>query len=128
MALRRFALTVVAAADGTATAYFPYASGYIHQIEYVKAGSNNYTDGVDFTITLDVTGQGVWTESNVNASAVRAPRQPTHTQAGVGLLYASGAPAVSDRIALSADRVEVVLASAGNATTGLFYLTIDDGR
>ena len=41
-------------------------------IQYVKT---DYTDGVDFTITTETTGQTLWTESNVNAAAVKAPRQ-----------------------------------------------------
>jgi hypothetical protein len=123
--LRRFSVTVTSDASGDATAYSPYLSGYLHSIQYVKT---DYTDGVDFTITADATGQGIWTESNVNAAIIKAPRQPTHSQAGVASLYAAGGTAVEDRIALSRDRVKIVIASAGNAKTGAFVITIDDGK
>lgn len=125
MAIRRFSVPVTTAADGTATAYSPYVSGYIHQVQYVKT---NFADGVDFTITADVTGETIWTELNVNAAAVKAPRQATHSTAGVAALYAAGGTAVSDRIALSRDRVKIVIAQGGNATTGAFTIVVDDGQ
>lgn len=126
MAVRRFALTVITAADGTATAYTPYVSGKLSAIHYVKAGSNNYTDGVDFTITAETTGETIWTESNVNASKACYPRGPTHSNAGVAALYAAAGTAVNDLIRISRDRVKIVLASGGNATTGTFYVIVED--
>jgi hypothetical protein len=123
MAVRRFTVAVTTAADGSATAYTPYLSGYLHQIQYVK---NNFTDGVDFTITAEATGETLWTEANVNAAAVKAPRQATHSTAGVAALYAAGGTAVADRVALSRDRVKIVIAAGGNATTGTFYVTVSD--
>jgi hypothetical protein len=125
MGIRRFTVPVTTAADGTATVYSPYLSGYIQDIEYVKT---NFTDGVDFTITADATGRTLWTEANVNAAAIRAPRQPTHTTAGVASLYAAGGTAVNDRIGLGRDRVKIVIAQGGNATTGAFVITVDDTK
>ena len=126
MGTRRFYVNVVTIADGYATADSPYLSGKIASIHYVKAGANNYTDGVDFAITAEATGEGLWTESNVNASASRYPRSPTHTQAGVASLYAAGGTAVQDLIRLSRDRVKIVLAQGGNATTGAFTIVVED--
>lgn len=123
MAVRRFAVTVTTASDGTATAYSPYLSGKICQIEYVKS---NYTDGVDFTITAEATGATIWTEANVNASKVCAPRIATHSNAGVAALYAAGGTAVNDKIALGRDRVKIVLAQGGNATSGTFHIVTED--
>jgi hypothetical protein len=123
--IRRFEVNVTTAADGSATAYTPYLSGYIQDIQYVKT---DFADGVDFTITSDATGRSLWTESNVNSAAVKAPRQPTHTDAGVASLYASGGVAVNDRIALGRDRVKIVIASGGNAKIGEFIVTVDDGK
>lgn len=124
--MRRYKVTVTTAADGTATAYTPRIAGEIHQIEYVKDGANAYTDGVDFTITGEATGIGLWTEANVNASAVRAPRQATHSQVGVASLYAAGGTAVQARVALASDRVKIVLAQGGNAKTGAFHILVED--
>jgi len=123
--LRKYIVPVTTAADGTATAYTAFLSGYVHQIQYVKT---NFADGVDFTITAEATGETIWTEANVNAAAIRAPRQATHSTAGVAALYAAGGTAVLDRVALSRDRVKIVLAQGGNATTGSFTILVDDGK
>lgn len=122
--MKRYKVTVITAADGTVTAYTPRLSGEIHQIEYVKDGSNGYAAGVDFTITGEATGVGLWTQSDVNASAVVAPRQSTHSQAGVASLYAAGGTAVQARVALANDRVKIVLAQGGNAKVGVFHVLV----
>lgn len=119
--MRRYKVTVTTAADGTATAYTPRLSGKIQQIEYVKT---DFADGVDFTITGEATGIGLWTESNVNAAAVRAPRQATHSQVGAALLFAAGGTAVSEEIALASDRVKIVIAQGGNVKTGAFHVLV----
>lgn len=125
MTIRKFTVSVTTAADGSATVYSPYLSGYLHQIQYVKT---DFADGVDFTITADATGETLWTESNVNAAAVKAPRQATHSTAGVASLYAAGGVAVNDRIALSRDRVKIVIASGGDSKVGAFRIVVDDGE
>jgi len=123
--IRRHVVAVTTAADGSATVYSPVLSGFIHAIEYLKT---NFADGVDFTITAEATGETIWTESNVNAAKVCAPRLPTHSTAGVAALYAAGGTAVNDRVALGGDRVKIVIASGGNATTGAFHILVDDGK
>jgi hypothetical protein len=121
--IRRFKINVTTASDGSFTGYTPYLSGKICQIEYVKT---NFTDGVDFTITSEATGATIWTEANVNAAKVCAPRIATHSNAGVAALYASGGTAVNDKIALGRDRVKIVIASGGNATTGAFHVVVEE--
>lgn len=125
MAIRRFNVPVTCAADGSATVYSPYLSGYLNMIQYVKT---NFTDGVDFTITAESTGQTLWTQNDVNAAAIVAPRMATHSTAGVASLYAASGTAVNAQIALGRDRVKIVIASGGNATTGAFNIVMDDGR
>ncbi|HWW12933.1 MAG TPA: hypothetical protein VN018_10460 [Brevundimonas sp.] len=123
--MRRYKLTVTTAADGTVTAYSPKISGELRAIHYVKDGANAYADGVDFTITSEATGESLWTEANVNASAVRYPRAATHAQTGAAALYAAGGTAIQDRIGLGGDRVKIVLAQGGNAKFGAFHILID---
>jgi hypothetical protein len=125
MTIRRFHVDITTAADGSATAYSPFLSGYISAIHYVKT---DFADGVDFTITAEATGETLWTESNVNAAAIKAPRQATHSNAGVAALYAAGGTAVNDMIALGRDRVKIVIAAGGNAKIGEFIIVVDDGR
>jgi hypothetical protein len=123
MAIRKFTVPVT---TGTATGigYSPYLSGYIESIQYVKV---DYPDGVDFTITADVSGETLWTEANVNAAAIKRPRTATHTTAGVAATLDGTRPTL-DRVALSRDRVKIAIAEGGNAKTGTFVITVDDGK
>jgi len=118
----REAVTVTTIADGSATAYSVGLTGRLSQIRYVKT---DFTDGVDFTITNESTGETLWAEDNVNASTTRAPRQATHSTAGVAALYAGGGAAVLDKIALANDRIKIVIASGGATKTGTFHFLVD---
>ena len=122
--IQREVVAVTTNADGDATAYSGTVTGRILQVRYIKAGSGNFSDGVDFTITAEATGETIWTESDVNASATRAPRQATHSTAGAAALYAGSGAAVNDHIALANDRVKIVIASGGATTTGTFHVLV----
>lgn len=120
--VRKFTVPVTVSAGGAATAYTPWLSGYVESVQYVK---DDFADTVDFTITADVTGENIWTDTNITASEVVRPRAATHTTAGVAALYAASG-AVNDRIGLAADRVEIVIAAGGTSTSGTFVITMAD--
>lgn len=120
--VRRFIVSATTASDGTVTAYSPFLSGYIHEIHYIKT---DYADGVDFTITAEATGETIWTQSDVNAAVVKAPRQAAHSTVGVAATL-DGTRPLLDRIALGRDRVKIVLAQGGNAKTGAFHIVVID--
>ena len=121
MYAERLDATITTAADGTATAYIDVPYGRIHTLIYTKTDFDN---GVDFTITVDATGEGIWTESNVDASKTVAPRQATHDAVGVASLYAGSGEPVEDYIVLAKDRIKIVIAAGGNAKTGKFTAII----
>lgn len=122
MYARRHTVSVTTAADGSATAYTPTTvNGRILSIQYVKTDFDN---GVDFTITTETTGQGLWTESNVTASKTVAPRQPTHDQVGGAALYAAGGTAVGGPIFACGERVKIAIAQGGNTKLGQFRVVI----
>jgi hypothetical protein len=123
--MRRYKLSVTTAADGTVVAYTPRIDGKIHSIQYVKDGTIPYAAGVDFAITAEATGENIWTEADVNASAVRYPRAATHSQAGVASLYAAAGTAVQAPIGLANDRVKISISSGGNAKVGVFHVLYD---
>lgn len=123
--MRRIKVPVTTAADGSATAYSPRLAGKIHSIQYVKDGTNPYSNGVGVTVTSEATGEQIWAEAAVNATTVRYPRASTHSNAGVASLYAAGGTAVQAPIAIANDRVKIVLASGGNAKTGSFHVLLD---
>lgn len=118
----RHVVTVTTAADGSATAYSPVVTGKLSQIRYVKT---DFAAGVDFTITAEATDEMLWTEANVDASTVRAPRQATHGTDGVASLYAAAGTAVQDKIALAKDRVKIVIANGGDTKTGVFHIVME---
>jgi hypothetical protein len=115
---------IVTASDGSATAHTPVLTGRVIDIQYVKDGTTPFADGVDFTITSETRGRSLWVDTNVNASEVVAPRQPTHDTAGAASLYASGGEPVEDHIVLAQERVKIVIAAGGDAKRGRFYITV----
>lgn len=123
--MRRIKVTVTTDGSGDATAYSPQVSGQIYGVSYVKPGAASYTDGVDFVITNETTGQIIWDEDNVNATAHRAPRQPVHTQVGVAGVYASAGEGVLVPIAIAQSRIKIVVAAGGAAKTGAFHFLIE---
>ena len=126
MTMRRAVVSVTTAADGSATAYTPPIAGKLHSVSYVKdGGANPFANGVDFTITKETTGEGIWTESDVNATAHRSPRAPTHSQAGVAALYAAAGTAVGDKIAMARERIKIVIAQGGDTKVGAFHFNYE---
>lgn len=107
-------ITMTTLADGSGVAYSDVpVTGIIAQIQYVK---NDFADGSTMTLTGETTGIGIWSESAVNASAVRAPLQPAHAAAdGAALVYADAGEPVNAPIAIANERLKMTVASAGNA-------------
>lgn len=125
MAIRKFTISILTDGSGNATAYSRYLSGYINAIQYVKT---DFSDGVDFTITAEATGESILALTDQNTAVKLFPRAATHSTAGVASLYAGSGQAVNTRIALGADRVKVVIAQGGSAKTGAVVVTVDDGK
>lgn len=107
--------------SGDAVAYIPVAHGRVMSLQYVKT---DFADGVDFTITIDGTGEALWSESNVNASAVRYPRAAVHDVLGAAALFADAGEALVEPIVIAADRIKIVVANGGDTKTGLFRAII----
>ena len=125
MYAERHVVTVVTDADGAATAYTSVpVTGRLLSIQYVKDGTAPYTDGVDFVVTGNITGLVLWDEDNVNASCLRAPRQPTHDNLGVASLHAAGGEPVEDHYVLANEQIKIVIAAGGATKTGTFNITI----
>lgn len=121
---QRITVAVTTAADGSATVYSPAIDyGQLSQIRYVKDGSNGFDNGSSFAITAEATGETLWSESAVNASATRAPRQAVHTTAGAAALFSTGNAQLAP-IAIVQDRIKIVIASGGNAKSGTFVFVL----
>lgn len=120
--MRRYKVTLTTAADGTVIGYTPRVTGKLHAIHYVKT---DFANGVDFAITAEATGETLWTEADVNASAIRYPRSATHSNAGVAALYAAGGTAVLAPAGLGNDRIKISIVQGGNVKTGTFHVLVD---
>lgn len=104
-------VTATTAADGSATAYTAAIRGKIIAVAYAKT---DFTDGVDFTITTETTGQNVWVDTNVNASETVFPKMLNDDTAGADLT------AIHDHVRVFNERVKIVIASGGDTKTGTF--------
>lgn len=108
--------TVTCASDGSATAYTTQnITGRVLSIQYVKT---NFSNGVDMVATGKDTGIPVWTGTNVDAAVTVFPVNPAVIAAGT----ASTLTEVG--IYLVNEPLKIVIASGGNGTTGLFYVTV----
>ena len=121
MYARRLTVAVTTDSAGDGVGYVDVDYGLLSQIRYAKA---DFADGVDFAITVEGTGEGLWTQSDVNASATKAPRQATHGVDGAAALFASGGTAIQDKIAIAQDRIKVVVAQGGDTKTGTFHFVL----
>lgn len=124
MTLRRHVVPVTVDSDGDAEVFSPILSGKLISLRYVK--DDFAGDDLAFIITAEDSGETLWAEEDVTASATRYPRAATHSTAGAAALYADAGQAVLGKIALSQDRLKFVIAGAGDETSGTFHITLDN--
>ena len=115
-------ITITTDASGDGAGYTPVLNGKIINIIYIKPASGHYDDGVDFAITAEDSGLGLWTESTVNASKTVSPRQPTHTQ--VGAANSTSGDVLLGDIFVTKERVKIVVDDGGNTKTGTFKVIV----
>lgn len=116
MPMRRYSVTAVTAADGSATAYSSKVRGKIASISYVKT---DYTDGVDFTITSEDTGASLWTDTNINVA------ETVHPVVAANLAGTGAASTLTEVRVAVVGRVKIVIAQGGNTKTGAFIIMVD---
>mgnify|MGYP001597355290 CR=1 FL=1 len=116
------AVTVTTDGAGAATAYTAGVyNGRVLQVRYVKT---DYSNGVDFDVTADVSGAVIWDQDNVNASVTVCPRQATVDTLGAASLYAAGGEPVEDYVWVRNERIKIVIASGGATTSGVFHIVV----
>lgn len=116
----RHAVALTTDASGDATGYTPVITGRIINVIYTKT---DFADTVDFTITVEGTGQGLWTEENVTASKTVAPKQALHDVVGAGVTY-DGTNEIYGDVMVAKDRVKIVVAQGGDTTSGTFDVIV----
>lgn len=115
-------VSVTTDGSGDAVVYSPHILGRIEEIVYVK---DDFAAGVDFAITLETTGRGVWTQADVNASTARRPRAACHDTVGAARFYNDGGDEpVIDHIVAANERVKFTIAQGGATKSGTFHLIV----
>jgi len=120
--IERHIINLVSDSSGDATGYTPVINGKISNVIYNKT---DFADTVDIAVTLEATGQNVWTEENVTASKTVAPRQKVHDEDGFGLATDPGGGAKINHICGAEDRVQVTVANAGDTKSGQFIIVME---
>ena len=119
MPLKSIYLTVPVNADGDGTVTANTNQGLlgpILSVQYIKASSGGYANGVDFNVTLVNSGQTVWAQSDVNASVTVRPKVLNQATAGTDLT------AIYDHIYAHGEPIRIVVAQGGVSTTGKFVI------
>ena len=106
-------------ASGAATVYTSVIQhGQVVSISYLKDGTTPFDNGVDFTVTLEATGQAVWTGTDVNATTTVYPlAAATKTDGTASTL--SEVPIVA-----VGERAKIVVAQGGNVKLGRFIVKV----
>lgn len=117
----RHSVTITVDASGDGTGYSPAVSGRITSIQYVKT---DYANGVDFTVTLEATGEAIMIGTDVNASANYYPRVGVTDAAGAAATL-DGTRLLRDCVIAANDRVKIVVASGGVSKTGTFRIVVE---
>lgn len=120
--IKRLQLDVTTAPDGSSTASINTdGGGLLHQLVYVKHGTNPFANTVTFTLTEVGTGRALLTTGAIAASANFMPRDAAVSISNAALLYAAGGTAVADLIPVSG-MLQLALANGGDTKQGTFYI------
>lgn len=125
--VRKCAINITTAADGSASGNTPVLTGYVRAISYVPHGATPLDTNADVVFTAHASGAPILTQANIGtASRTWHPRTPTHASAdGSAALYAAAGQAVNTEIPVCDECISLVVANGGNALSGTFHLYID---
>lgn len=122
MFAERHEVSLTTDASGDCVAYTGVITGRILGIRYVKPVSGGFDNGVAFACTLEATGQAVWSQSSVNASATVYPTAQVHSILGAAAV--NGTDPVLSHITAAKDRLKIVVSSGGNVKAGTVHVIV----
>ena len=124
MGMRRYDVDVTTDGAGAATVFSPTVRGAVHTVQYIKdGGANPFANGVDWVISDDITGEAIWTGTDVNASIIIRPRANSHDTVGAVRLYVAAGTNVPTEIYVSG-RIKIVVAQGGATKVGKFRFIV----
>lgn len=116
MNVRHETVTVTTDASGDAVVTTQGAfNGVVVGIRYIKTDFDN---GVDFLVETERTGQTLWDQDDVNASAFVQPVRPAQVAAGTDSALTELLFPVVD------ERIRITVANGGNVKTGAFQIMV----
>jgi len=124
---KKFTLTGTTASDGSLTCYSTSANGPAYAFGRVIAVVYTFDDfdaGSTMTLSTEGTGQTIWTEANVDATAIRYPRLQVHSSAGVARTY-NGTQPVCVAPMVCHERLKMIVASGGDSKKGTWDVYVD---
>ena len=120
-------VTITVDASGNGTDYIRNVNGRILSIHYTVTGTPflepaSPTNGFDFTITTNTSAQNLWIETGITGAKAVSPRLAVDDLQGNATRWyndESNEPVV-DYVFAADEDVKIVVANAGNATSGTF--------
>jgi hypothetical protein len=112
---------IITTGSGGGVGYTQVVTGRIINVIYIKG---DFADGVDIDISVESTGQTVWSQDDVNASSAVAPRQPTHSFDGAAALFADAGNPVLEPFVVADDRLKIEVSNGGNVKSGTFIVIV----
>jgi len=116
-AKQKIVVEVITGLSGGKIAYTQPLIGNVLSIQYIKAASNPYADGVSVLVVGEDSGETIWSESPVNASVTRRPRLTMHDSGGSDEVVGETYLCVNERL-------KITVSSAGQYKTGTFVILV----
>ncbi len=114
-----FSVSITTDASGDSTDYTEAVRGPIRAVVYLRGDAGDLATGTDFTITTEDTKQAVLTVTNAGTANVDwHPRLQVQDAADGSDLTLDGTRKMVDYVFAAGERIEVVTADGGNATSG----------
>ncbi len=109
---------------GDGTVLFEATHGRLIEVRYTK---DDFADGSTMTLTNNTSSETIWTEADVDASAVRRPRIGLHKDSdGTALLYAAaGEPVTEQAVFHAGEQAKMTIASGGDTKSGTYELVFE---
>lgn len=125
MAMQRVIIAATTAADGSFTGYSQHpVNGHVEHMRYTPGASPIDTNG-DIDVTGESSGVVVADHDNIGLTAfTKAYRSATHDINGVAATY-DGTRPVLNKVAIAGERLKLVIANGGNATSGTFEFVVN---
>lgn len=111
----RKSVTITVDASGDSIDFINVAHGRVMSLHYVKT---DFADGIDFVITVEETGEGLWQEDSVDNAKSVYPRVGVHDVLGAPALRVSAGLPLVEPIFMAQDRIKIVTANGGVSKTG----------